>query len=374
MTIFCVCNKKNCLNVKHFVALSLHKGRLLQSLGFDHIEKPVEELSKMKRLHSLLERGKQCNEMHEDDTKICDCLLWSGYCNDRGYGTTEGGSVHRIRWKLEHGEIPKNLQTRHKCKYHKNCFNIDYLELGTSAENANDKIRDATNPVGERNPSVKITNEVAKEIRNSKNNKDLSVKERAKMFGVSKCTMHKIDCNLTWPPENETVKIRKRESYERQKNKIPTMEDYEKIWIRIQSKCMESETSTYEGTNCLEYKNSNEKYKPIYFVGRLKYPHQIAWIKFYGDDLNLLHKSVYRKCGNLSCVNPEHLITGDTTTISGIKRKRGVVMGKISETEAIEIYELKEKMSQVDIAKKYGISAFHVSKILRKKQHKYLHE
>lgn len=390
--IFCICNKKNCLNVAHLVALSTQKGKLLQSLGFEYIEKPVEELLKMKRLQSLLKSGKQCNEIHENNT-ICDCLLWTGYSNPQGYGATVGGSIHKLRWELENGKITNMLQIRHKCKHHNNCFNIDHLEPGTSFQNAMDKKRDGTDPAGERNPSAKITNEIAQKIRNSKNEKDLSVKDRANMFGVSTQIVHQIDRNDTWAPGDENLKKRRRESREKRKEKIPMMDDYNKAWNRILSKCVE--TSTFEGTNCLEYQNSNGKYGSIYLMGRGKYPHQIAWIKFQNaspensharsceavvpetlveNDLTSLYQFVYRKCGNHSCVTPEHLVKGDMSTISGNKRKRGIVLGKISVIEAREIYELKDKMSKVDIAKNYGISAKHVSSIHQKKSHKYLHE
>ena len=207
-TIFCSCDNKLCLNVSHLIQLSNQKGQILQTIGWHHQNKPIEELSNLKRLNSLLENGKVCGEHHEEREKKCECLLWCGYMNDRGYGKTEGGSVHRIRWQLENGEIPKNLQMRHKCKNHRNCYNIDHLELGTAKENCADKIRDGTAAVGEKNPSAKIDANLASQIRNSKGSGTLTSKERAEQFGVSVGIVQKIDSNSTWDPQNTKAKIK----------------------------------------------------------------------------------------------------------------------------------------------------------------------
>ncbi len=107
-------------------------------------------------------------------------------------------------------------------------------------------------------------------------------------------------------------------------------------------------------------------------MGRRTSPHRLVWEYFYGDCANT-KETVYRNCGNLFCIQPDHLLAGDQKTMSNIKRKRGGVTG-ISETEAREIWNLKNKMRKKEIAKKYDVSLNVVSMVHCKRTHKYLHD
>ena len=85
------------------------------------------------------------------------------------YGETGSTSVHILRWKLETGNPPEAPKIRHKCR-NRNCFKIDHLEIGSPKDNAQDRIRDGTMLIGEKNPNSKISEELAQKIKNSKGN------------------------------------------------------------------------------------------------------------------------------------------------------------------------------------------------------------
>lgn len=72
----------------------------------------------------------------------CDCLLWTGSPDRRGYGriTVSGQSryVHRVIWEAEVGPIPDGLHIdhveAHGCR-HKNCGAVGHLEPVSTHEN-----------------------------------------------------------------------------------------------------------------------------------------------------------------------------------------------------------------------------------------------
>ena len=74
----------------------------------------------------------------------CECLLWPGFTNNRGYGRIRigvgtQGYVHRLAWELQKGPIPDGLTIDHVksrgCR-HRHCANIAHLEPVTVRENA----------------------------------------------------------------------------------------------------------------------------------------------------------------------------------------------------------------------------------------------
>ena len=76
------------------------------------------------------------------------CWLWTGYCDDQGYGQVHylGCSrwVHRVSYSLFRGVIPAGREVGHKCRV-RNCFNPEHLKKVTVASNR----RDITRPANE---------------------------------------------------------------------------------------------------------------------------------------------------------------------------------------------------------------------------------
>lgn len=91
----------------------------------------MHKLTKVQTIESLLSRTMRNG----------DCLEWQGSLRS-GYGrvTTQGKgwTVMRLVWELLNGQIEKGFVVRHKCDNRK-CCNPSHLELGTRADNMNDR-------------------------------------------------------------------------------------------------------------------------------------------------------------------------------------------------------------------------------------------
>ena len=70
--------------------------------------------------------------------KVSNCLLWTGYVNDDGYGVFSARkkrtSVHRFVWEKKRGTIPEGMEIDHIC-LQRNCINLEHLRLASNAEN-----------------------------------------------------------------------------------------------------------------------------------------------------------------------------------------------------------------------------------------------
>jgi hypothetical protein len=72
----------------------------------------------------------------------CDCLLWGGPKNTKGYGRIKTGGcyryVHIVAWELENEPVPDGLELDHVrargCVHHE-CANVAHLEPVTHREN-----------------------------------------------------------------------------------------------------------------------------------------------------------------------------------------------------------------------------------------------
>jgi hypothetical protein len=101
------------------------------------------------------------------------CIIFLGHANYLGYGIIRLNnkttiSAHRASYLTFRGEIPRDMEVRHKCDV-RSCVNPSHLELGTHAQNMRDMVqrgRSSRRP-GELHPNAKLTDELVKEIRSS---------------------------------------------------------------------------------------------------------------------------------------------------------------------------------------------------------------
>lgn len=139
-------------------------------------------------IHMKLLRDKTVDVQGDRFDTPCWC---STSLNAHGYGTHRmlGRSfeAHRAAYMVFHRkEIEENLLVRHMCLY-KECCNPLHLELGTSEDNARDRIRDNTNKSANRHPEETIEN-VVRQLYNTPDRP----KEIAKSLGVTVNTVRGI--------------------------------------------------------------------------------------------------------------------------------------------------------------------------------------
>lgn len=137
---------------------------------------------------------------------MTDCQIYQGSQNTSGHcpvSMYSGGrrytvNAHRLAWALHNGRDPKGFVVRHSCDV-PNCVNPAHLELGTSADNANDrKLRNRGHrPVGQLNGRSKLSQEDAWLIREMLTD---GVKRRdvAESFLVHVSCISKIASGVTW--------------------------------------------------------------------------------------------------------------------------------------------------------------------------------
>lgn len=100
-----------------------------------------------------------------------ECWPWVGSHHRQGYGLfVKRGKrrghllAHRVAWFLEHGEPPYGLLVRHLCN-NENCVNVAHLAIGTSLDNAQDRVRSGRQRWGEVSRNGKLKNDQVREIR-----------------------------------------------------------------------------------------------------------------------------------------------------------------------------------------------------------------
>lgn len=119
--------------------------------------------------------------------KTPTCWNYTGAKTEFGYGYIgrggkHGGATvtHRVSWVLHHGEIPSGIQVLHKCDNPK-CVRPDHLFLGTQKDN----MQDASKKGRCRNGREKLTEPMAKALRDRYTAGGISMKKLGREFNVS---------------------------------------------------------------------------------------------------------------------------------------------------------------------------------------------
>lgn len=129
-----------------------------------------------------------------------ECWEWKAGKDVSGYGTfsINGRTQHasRAAWIITHGSIPEGLHILHSCN-NPGCVNPAHLRPGTDKENVDDCIRAGRKvdpPVyyGKQNNRSKITDEQVQQIRSLFAQGNITRKQLAEQFGVSRATIERI--------------------------------------------------------------------------------------------------------------------------------------------------------------------------------------
>jgi len=130
--------------------------------------------------------------------KTDSCWLWTGCVFKSGYGAVSINCKtyisYRISWLLFGNTIPEGHVIRHKCRS-KKCVNPTHLETGTYAENAEDKKRDKTQPLGEQCNLAKLTATQVHEIRARASENHYTLAEE---YGVNQSTIWRLVNRRRW--------------------------------------------------------------------------------------------------------------------------------------------------------------------------------
>lgn len=126
-----------------------------------------------------------------------ECILWYGATSGQmGYGTISFRGrqtyIHRLIYQLHNPE--EILDTvRHTCDT-PNCWNIDHLINGTTADNVDDKVSKLRHVFGSKNYNTKFEEADIHAIRESQQ----TIYQIAHQFGVTPSTIHYIRARKTW--------------------------------------------------------------------------------------------------------------------------------------------------------------------------------
>ena len=127
-----------------------------------------------------------------------ECWEWPSCRDDAGYGTMEYNyrllKAHAVSYQIHIGPISSGLQVRHSCD-NPPCVSPHHLSLGTSLDNAADRVKRGRQAKGESQHLAKLTEKQVLEIRLLSG---LSQKQIAKRYGLSQSTVSAILRRETW--------------------------------------------------------------------------------------------------------------------------------------------------------------------------------
>lgn len=126
------------------------------------------------------------------------CWLWTGRCDEKGYGRVGFGGranigAHRVAWELTQGPVPLGLCVLHRCDT-PSCCNPDHLFLGTNRDNVIDrhlKGRSKNLDAGHLHPKAKLTQSAVAQMR-ALRLCGLTQIQLAERFGISRGNVSKI--------------------------------------------------------------------------------------------------------------------------------------------------------------------------------------
>lgn len=119
--------------------------------------------------------------------KTDGCWVWIASKLPTGYGQFWSGErnmrAHRFSYILHYGNIPNGMLVCHKCD-NPSCVRPDHLFLGTSLDNAIDKVSKGRNNITF-TPITKFSDEDVRSIREARN-QGMSLKRICEVFNISR--------------------------------------------------------------------------------------------------------------------------------------------------------------------------------------------
>ena len=157
------------------------------------IEAPTIDRTKFKSFKPVAERFIEKVEITDG------CWIWAGAVNENGYGSFWDGerseTASRAAYRLFVSPIPDGLFVLHRCDNPK-CVKPSHLFLGSHEDNMRDRDLKgrAAKLSGSRNPSAKLTEDQAREIKLS----SLPAAHFSSKFGIAESIVSSIRKGRTW--------------------------------------------------------------------------------------------------------------------------------------------------------------------------------
>jgi hypothetical protein len=196
------------------------------------------------------------------------CLLFTGSIRSGGYGQisvlNKDVATHILSYAIDHNifveDIPKinengeKLEVCHGQGCDGACIEPSHLKLDTkSINNYEDKIRDNTLMRGNKSHCHKITEDLAKQIKDSKG--EGTIKDRSERFHTSTRIVADIDCEKAWnfiPDKNGTAKQNAIDALGHHRSRKLTVEQVKEIKILLR-----------------EGKMTNREIAPLYSISEI---------------------------------------------------------------------------------------------------------
>jgi hypothetical protein len=368
--IVCSCKNEKCLNANH--------------LQVELLYKPWDTVA----IHARLIEG--CIRLQPTDGFDVGCLIRTKGIDARGYGHMSVNNkpmlTHTVSLLLNDklttrpiGQDGNKLMVRHKCA-NTGCCEPSHLEWGTPMENSDDRNRDGTHIVGEKNPCATITKDVASAIKLSwKPRGDpgyQSQSQRANYFGVSISLVGNIDAGASWNylpgPSNKPGKIQGTERRKVDRDNL-SEEDMKTLIDRIASRVKItpgiSKDASLELPCHIFTGRQTEGYGVLRFH-KLDFKAHVIVCEHKMKQRTPQGEVVRHRCGQKLCVCPDHLTFGtrtdnwyDAVMHDDVKRKLSV-----DDVKSIREIEITDVIAIRQAAKNHDTSAQHIKAIIRREK------
>lgn len=194
------CSFKGCVKKAHSKGLcSAHYQQQRQGKELKPLQQQFHGLTEKERLMAWVAKQpngcwKWLGSIKKAQPKGRKVIHWHGQWRNVA-GQIE--LTHRAAWRILVGPIPRSAQVLHRCD-NPLCVNPEHLFLGTPADNVSDmwdkgRARPGVS-LGEKHGMSKLTSEVVKEIRESKERGT----EIAARLGISTTTIYDVRNRRIW--------------------------------------------------------------------------------------------------------------------------------------------------------------------------------